>query len=244
VALLIEVSGLSKSFGGLRALERVDLVIDEGDVLGVIGPNGAGKTTLFNCLCGVLKPTAGGIRFRDESIAGRRPDQLVRRGICHTHQIPRPFGEMSVHDNVLVGALFGRRRHDHPSQQADQALTFVGLDSWATVPAARLTVGQRKLLEIARALATAPEVLLLDEVCSGLNPVETSNVLDLIRRLPERGVTVVYIEHNMRAVMTVCKRIAVLNFGQKIAEGTPQEISSNELVVQAYLGSAASEPAG
>jgi branched-chain amino acid transport system ATP-binding protein len=145
---------------------------------------------------------------------------------------------MSVRENVLVGALFGRGRRDAPRQRAEQALAFVGLDGRAAAPASRLTIGQRKLLEIARALATDPEVLLLDEVCSGLNPTETAHVLDLIRELPCRGMTVIYIEHNMRAVMAVCNRIAVLNFGRKIAEGAPAEIAANEAVIQAYLGAA------
>jgi branched-chain amino acid transport system ATP-binding protein len=242
-SLLIEVNDLSKSFGGLRALDQVDLGVEEGEVLGLIGPNGAGKTTLFNCLSGVLKPTSGDIRFRGERIIGRQPHQLVRKGICHTHQIPRPFGEMSVRENVLVGAFFGRRRRDNPIQRAEQALAFVQLGASAAAPASTLTVGQRKLLEIARALATDPEVLLLDEVCGGLNPTETSHVLELIRRLPERGTTVVYIEHNMRAVMTVCDRIAVLDFGRKIADGAPREIARNEGVIQAYLGVAPADSA-
>ena len=234
--LLIEVSQLSCRFGGLRALDDVSVNVDAGEILGLIGPNGAGKTTLFNCLCGIVRPTSGDIRFRGEPTIGQPPHRLVRQGICHTHQIPRPFGEMSVRDNVLIGAYFGRGGRHQAIEEAEQALSLTGLDRWSRIPASQLTAGQRKLLEIARVLATMPEVILLDEVCGGLNPAETAHVLDLIRALPGRGITVIYIEHNMRAVMSVCDRIAVLNFGRKIAEGTPDEVAANEDVAHAYLG--------
>jgi branched-chain amino acid transport system ATP-binding protein len=233
---LLETRRLTRHFGGLRALEDVDLAVAEGEILGLIGPNGAGKTTFFNCLSGVLKPTSGEIRFRGEAVQGRLPHQLVRKGICHTHQIARPFGEMSVRENVLVGAYFGRARGEDAAQRADSALATTGLLRLAAAPAAQLTVGQRKLLEIARVLAVDPELVLLDEVCGGLNPAETAHVLDVIRGLPKRGMTVIYIEHNMRAVMSVSERVAVLNFGRKIAEGTPEEIVRNEQVIAAYLG--------
>ena len=236
--MLLETKGLSRVFGGLRALDGVDLQVDEGEVLGLIGPNGAGKTTLFNCLSGVLRPSAGEVRFRGEAVHGQPPHRLVRRGVCHTHQIARPFGEMTVRDNVLVGAYFGRRPGD-AAELAKQALALTHLERLAGVPATRLTVGQRKLLEIARVLAAGPELVLLDEVCGGLNPAETAQVLDVIRDLPTRGMTVIYIEHNMRAVMSVCRRIAVLDFGRKIAEGTPEEIAANPDVIRAYLGTVA-----
>jgi branched-chain amino acid transport system ATP-binding protein len=236
--LLLETRGLSRVFGGLRALDGVDLDVEQGEVLGLIGPNGAGKTTLFNCLSGVLKPSAGEVRFRGQAVHGQPPHRLVRRGICHTHQIARPFGEMTVRDNVLVGAYFGRRP-GAAAELASQALALTQLERLAGAPATQLTVGQRKLLEIARVLATGPELVLLDEVCGGLNPTETAQVLDVIRDLPNRGMTVIYIEHNMRAVMSVCRRIAVLDFGRKIAEGTPEEIAANPDVIRAYLGTAA-----
>ncbi len=228
--------GLSRHFGGLRALDDVDLAVEEREILGLIGPNGAGKTTLFNCLSGVLRPTRGSIVFRGDAVHGQPPHRLVRRGICHTHQIARPFGEMSVRDNVLVGAYFGRARSSPGATLAEDALTLTGLSRLAASPASQLTVGQRKLLEIARVLATGPQLVLLDEVCGGLNPAETAQVLEVIRGLPQRGMTVIYIEHNMRAVMSVCDRIAVLNFGRKIAEGLPSDIASNEQVIAAYLG--------
>ncbi len=234
--MLIEADELTHDFGGLRALAGVDLGVERGEILGLIGPNGAGKTTLFNCLCGVLRPTAGQIRFRGESIVGQLPHRLVRRGICHTHQIPRPFGEMTVRENVLIGAYFGRGQRGDAASRAGEALAFSGLADFSARQAATLTAGQRKLLEIARALATGPELLLLDEVCGGLNATETMHVLDLIRALPGRGITVIYIEHNLRAVMSVCDRIIVLNFGRKIAEGSPGDIVQNSDVVEAYLG--------
>ena len=174
--------------------------------------------------------------FHGSPVQGQPPHRLVRRGICHTHQIARPFGEMSVRDNVLVGAYFGRMRREAGPERADQALAITGLGRLACAPAAQLTVGQRKLLEIARVLATGPELVLLDEVCGGLNPAETAQVLDVIRELPRRGMTVIYIEHNMRAVMSVCSRIAVLNFGRKIADGPPEAIAEDEQVIAAYLG--------
>jgi branched-chain amino acid transport system ATP-binding protein len=236
MAALLETRDLSRHFGGLRALEGVNLAVEEGEILGLIGPNGAGKTTLFNCLSGVLKPTAGVIAFHGQEVQGRRPHELVRLGICHTHQIPRPFVEMTVLENVLVGAEFGRRREDGAHNRAEDALGFTGLSPLAGTPASQLTVGQRKLLEIARVLATAPELVLLDEVCGGLNPAETAQVLEVIRDLPRRGMTVVYIEHNMRAVMSVSQRMVVLNFGRQIAEGSPREIAENPEVIAAYLG--------
>jgi branched-chain amino acid transport system ATP-binding protein len=233
---LLETRRLSRHFGGLRALQEVDIMVRRGEILGLIGPNGAGKTTLFNCLSGVLKLTSGEIWFHGQPVQGRRPHELVRLGLCHTHQIPRPFTEMTVLENALVGAYFGRGQRDGAEARARDALAFTGLSRLVEAPASQLTVGQRKLLEIARVLATAPELVLLDEVCGGLNPAETEQTLGVIRELPRRGMTVIYIEHNMRAVMSVCRRIAVLNFGRKIAEGAPHEIAQNQEVIAAYLG--------
>ncbi len=238
---VLRVRGLAKSFDGLRALDGVDFELRSGEIFGVIGPNGAGKTTLFACLCGSLAPTGGTVEFRGRRIDGLPAHAVVARGLVRTHQVVRPFGEMSVEENVLVGARFGtgRRRGAEAARRAREVLERTRLARRARVPARNLTIGELKRLEIARALATEPEVLCLDEVMGGLNPSEINAAMELIRAIRDSGVTVLMIEHHVHAVVGVSDRIMVLDFGRKIAEGPPQEVLRDPAVVTAYLGDAA-----
>lgn len=236
---LLRGIGVSKSFGGLAAVRGVDFVVRPGEIFGVIGPNGAGKTTLFRLISGVFRPDAGRLLLQDRDITGLKPHRICRMGVCTTHQLVRPFGEMSVTENILVGALFGRGARGagiDGHRAAREILAFTGLDALADAPARSLTLAQRKRLEVARALATAPRVLLLDEVMAGLNPAETAAAMDLIRAIRDRGVTVFIVEHVMRAIMGLCDRVMVLHHGEKLAEGTPREVVADERVIDAYLG--------
>ena len=234
-APLLRIESVSRQFGGLVAVKEVSLDIHPGEIVGVIGPNGAGKTTLFRCVVGALRPTSGAIWFDGQRIDGLSQHALVHRGVCHTHQIPAPFGDLSVSDNVRVGASFGRmasRAHETVASVLGQT----GLGPLADTPARNLSIGSLKLLEVGRALATGPRLLCLDEVGGGLTPVELDRMLGLIRQIRDGGVTVLYIEHNMRAIRAICDRVVVLDFGEKIAEGTPDEVAENPRVVEAYLG--------
>jgi branched-chain amino acid transport system ATP-binding protein len=216
----------------------VDFDVARGEVFGVIGPNGAGKTTLFSCLVGALAPSSGAVRFRGERIDGLSNHAIVARGLVRTHQIVRPFKEMTVEENVSIGEYFGsggRRRAD-PDRRVAEILELTSLSRRAGVLAGTLTIGELKRLEIARALATEPEVLCLDEVMGGLNPAEIATAMSLIRSIRESGVTVLMIEHHVHAVVGVSDRIMVLNFGGKIAEGQPGEVMRHPEVVKAYLG--------
>ncbi|MGH6954560.1 MAG: ABC transporter ATP-binding protein, partial [Alphaproteobacteria bacterium] len=224
---LLEVRGLTKRFGGLVAVNGLDLALGEHETLGLIGPNGAGKTTAFNLISGFMNPDAGAVRLRERSIVGLSPHEICRLGLARTFQIVRPFLKMTVLENVTVGALARHPDAGEATRCARAVLERVGLDVKARAHAATLTLAERKRLELARALATEPGVLLLDEVMAGLTPTETATLVALIRAIHQSGVAILLIEHNMRAVMALSHRIVVLSFGEKIAEGTPAEIANH-----------------
>lgn len=235
---LLEVRGVSKRFGGLQAVSDVSFTIRQNEILGLIGPNGAGKTTLFNVVNGVYKPDKGKITFADKDITGVSPDRVVKLGLARTHQIVKPLNGMSVLENVTVGACFGRESLGLSAarEAALKVLKQVGLGERAASPARSLTLAGKKRLEVARALAAQPRLLLLDEVLAGLNPTEVGQMIDLIRKIRDSGVSVFLIEHVMQAIMKLSDRIVVLNFGQKLAEGSPMEVAGDAQVIEAYLG--------
>jgi branched-chain amino acid transport system ATP-binding protein len=236
---ILEGEGVTKHFGGLAAVSHVDFKVDQGEVVGLIGPNGAGKTTLFNLISGALAPKAGAIKFKDNNITGLKPHRICRMGLGRTFQSVRVFPNMSVLENVLLGLQFGRSNSMSSADAAREAtalLEFVGLSAAEATPAKDLTLAKQKRLEVGRALATKPELLLLDELMAGLNPTEVAQAMELVRRIREQGVTIFMIEHVMKAIMSVCDRIMVLHHGVKIAEGTPEEITTNTKVIEVYLG--------
>jgi branched-chain amino acid transport system ATP-binding protein len=220
---ILDGEGVTRHFGGLAAVSRVDFGVEQGEVVGLIGPNGAGKTTLFNLISGALVPNAGVIRFNGQDITGSKPHKICKMGLARTFQSVRVFANIPVLGNVLLGSLFGTSNS-------------MSLSAVRATPAKDLTLANQKRLEVARALATKPELLLLDELMAGLNPTEVAQAMELVTRIREKGITVFMIEHVMKAIMSVCDRIMVLHHGKKIAEGTPQEIATNRTVIEVYLG--------
>jgi len=239
---ILEGEGVTRYFGGLAAVSDVDFHVDQGEVVGLIGPNGAGKTTLFNLISAALVPKPGIIKFKGENITGLKPHTICKMGVARTFQLVKVFANMTVLENVLLGSFFGRSTgisSADAEREALESLEFVGLSGVRAVPAKDLTLANQKRLEVARALATKPELLLLDEMMAGLNPTEIVQAMELVTRIRDEGITVIMIEHVMKAIMSVCDRIIVLHHGEKIAEGAPQEIATSKEVIEVYLGESA-----
>ncbi len=236
MSALLEVCNVSRSFGPLRAVREVSFSVREGELLGLIGPNGAGKSTLYNLLAGMLRPNSGQLIFEGRNIAGWRPYEVARAGIARTFQIPKPFRQMTVLENVIISALLRDRVVAAARRTAEAILTEVGLIRYADSPIGVLTAGLLKRLEVARALALRPRLVLFDEIMAGLTPAEVKVMTDMVAGLPARGITVIWVEHVLYAIMNAAHRILVLNRGELIADGTPQQVAKDPATIKAYLG--------
>ena len=233
---LLELQDVSKRFGGLMAVSHISFNLNEGEILGLIGPNGAGKTTIFNVINGYYPASTGRILFSGQRIDGLKPHVICHRGLARTFQVVKPLARLTVLENVMVSA-FGRTGHREEARAiANKAIGLAEMDSWTDVTAGSLPLGMRKRLEMARALATQPKLLLLDENFAGLNPTEVEKTLDIVRKIHGSGITILIIEHIMRVIMSISHRLICINYGEKIAEGTPREVADNQQVIDAYLG--------
>jgi branched-chain amino acid transport system ATP-binding protein len=237
---LLQVNGVTKSFGGLVAVSNVTFSVNKGEILGLIGPNGAGKTTLFNVINGFYPPSKGEVFFKEGLISRLKPHRICKLGIGRTFQVVKPLQRMTVLDNVIASAFLRAKNKVQAEGIAIEALKFTGLHEDRNLISKGLPLGKRKRLEVTRALATQPEMILMDESFAGLNPTEINDQIEIIRQINSKGITLMVIEHHMRVIMSLSDRIVVINYGQNIAEGTPKEIGSNPLVIEAYLGEAES----
>jgi len=239
MSVILKIQNIVKSFGGLRAIDGVDLQVHESEILGIIGPNGAGKTTLIDVITGFIKPDSGSIEFIGVDVTTSRADAIARIGMSRTFQLVKPFGTLTALNNVAIGRLYGAEPAPSMKRaraEAAELLVFVGMSDKRDIPACNLTLADRRKLEIARALAARPRLLLLDEVIAGLNPTETEAAMETVRRIHELNIAVVFVEHVMKAVMGLSTKVVVLNMGKKIAEGFPEEIFNNPAVIESYLG--------
>lgn len=234
--IFFEIKELTKHFGGLAAVNSVSFQVRQGEIFGLIGPNGSGKTTIFNCISNFHSPTSGQIRFKDRNITGMKTHQICKAGIGRTFQVVKPLGRLTVLDNVMAGAFARVNKKHEAREMALETLEFCGLAQRKDVLAKSLSIGERKRLEITRAVATKPDLLLLDETAAGLNPSEVDQAIALIRKIRDKGITIIIVEHIMKVIMTISDRIHAINFGQTIAEGSPQEVANHPAVIEAYLG--------